>query len=106
MIANEAIIQLETDFISSIMAFVKIALSLVMLSYAFIGKHLIIAKMISFGLGLFVMFILSLIIFIIYLISLAKTFNIKSSMWVKCIEIEIGKHTPHFTSTFNFCICS
>ncbi len=57
MIANEAIIKLDTDFLSSIIAFVKIALSLVMLSYAFIRKNLIIVKMIAFVLGLFVMFI-------------------------------------------------
>ena len=57
MIANEAIIKLDTDFLSSIIAFVKIALSLVMLSYAFISKNLIIVKMTAFVLGLFVMFI-------------------------------------------------
>ena len=57
MIANEAIIKLDTDFLSSMIAFVKIALSLVMLSYAFISKNLIIVKMIAFVLGLFVMFI-------------------------------------------------
>jgi uncharacterized membrane protein (Fun14 family) len=57
MIANEAIIKLDTDFLSSMIAFVKIALSLVMLSYAFISKNLIILKIIAFVLGLFVMFI-------------------------------------------------
>ena len=57
MIANEAIIKLDTDFLSSMTAFVKIALSLVMLSYAFISKNLIIVKMTAFVLGLFVMFI-------------------------------------------------
>ncbi len=57
MIANEAIIKLDTDFLSSMIAFVKIALSLVMLSYAFISKNLIIVKMTAFVLGLFVMFI-------------------------------------------------
>ena len=57
MIANEAIIKLDTDFLSSMIAFVKIALSLVMLSFAFISKNLIIVKMIAFVFGLFVMFI-------------------------------------------------
>ena len=57
MIANEAIIKLDTDFLSSMTAFVKIALSLVMLSYAFISKNLIIVKMTAFVLALFVMFI-------------------------------------------------
>jgi TRAP transporter 4TM/12TM fusion protein len=57
MIANEAIIKLDTDFLSSMIAFVKIALSLVMLSYAFISKNLIIVKMTAFVLALFVMFI-------------------------------------------------
>ena len=57
MISNEAIIKLDTDFLSSMIAFVKIALSLCMLSYAFISKNLIIVKIIAFVLGLFVMFI-------------------------------------------------
>ena len=39
MISNEAIIKLDTDFLSSMTAFVKIAISLVMLSYAFISKN-------------------------------------------------------------------
>ena len=57
MIANEAIIKLDTDLLSSMTAFVKIALSLVMLSYAFISKNLIIVRMTVFVLALFVMFI-------------------------------------------------
>ncbi len=57
MIANEAIIKIDTDFFSSIIAFVKIALSLVMLSYAFISNNLIILKIIAFSFGMFVMFL-------------------------------------------------
>jgi len=57
MISNAEIIKIDTDFLSSMIAFVKIALSLVMLSYAFISKNLIIVKVIAFGLGLIVMFI-------------------------------------------------
>ena len=57
MIANEAIIKIDTDFISSIVAFVKIALSLVMLSYAFISNNLIIYKIMAFCLGMIVMFL-------------------------------------------------
>ena len=57
MIANEAIIKINADFISSIVAFVKIALSLVMLSYAFISINLITYKIIAFCLGMFVMFL-------------------------------------------------
>jgi TRAP-type uncharacterized transport system fused permease subunit len=57
MIANEAIIEIDTDFVSSIVAFVKIALSLVMLSYAFISNNLIIYKIMAFCLGMFVMFL-------------------------------------------------
>ena len=57
MIANEAIIKIETDFVLSILAFVKIALSLVMLSYAFISNNLIIYKIMAFCLGMFVMFL-------------------------------------------------
>ena len=57
MIANEAIIKINTDFISSIVAFVKIALSLVMLSYAFISNNLIIYKIMAFSLEMFVMFL-------------------------------------------------
>ena len=57
MIANEAIIKIETDFILSLLAFVKIALSLVMLSYAFISNNLIIYKLMAFCLGMFVMFL-------------------------------------------------
>mgnify|MGYP005719999709 FL=1 len=57
MIANEAIIKINADFISSLVAFVKIATSLVMLSYAFISNNLIIYKIMAFCLGMFVMFL-------------------------------------------------
>ena len=57
MIANEAIIKIDTDFVLSIVAFAKIALSLIMLSYAFISNNFIIYKIMTFCLGILVMFL-------------------------------------------------
>ena len=57
MIANEAIIKLDTEFFYAIIAFVKIAISLVMLSYALITKSLIFLRLLAFGLGLVLMFV-------------------------------------------------
>ena len=57
MIANDAVIKLDSNFLYAIIAFFKIAVSLVLLSYAFISNNLIILKIIAFGLGMFVMFV-------------------------------------------------
>ena len=57
MIANDAVIKLDSNFLHAIIAFFKIAVSLVLLSYAFISNNLIILKIIAFGLGMFVMFV-------------------------------------------------
>ena len=57
MIANGAVIKLDSEFLHAIIAFLKIAVSLVLLSYAFISNNLIILKIIAFGLGVFVMFV-------------------------------------------------
>ena len=77
MIANDEIIKLDTEFLYAIMAFVKIALSLVMLSYALITKSLIFLRLLAFGLGIDFNVCIKIILFsIIFLISLAKAFNI------------------------------
>ena len=57
MIANESILKLNTEFLLSMYAFIKIALSLIIFSYAIISKNLIILKIIAFGFGLVVLFI-------------------------------------------------
>ena len=56
MIANDEIIKLDTEFLYAIIAFLKIALSLVMLSYALISKSLIFLRILAFGLGMVLMF--------------------------------------------------
>jgi TRAP-type uncharacterized transport system fused permease subunit len=57
MIANDEIIKLDSEFLYAIIAFFKIALSLVMLSYALITKSLIILRLLAFGLGMVLMFV-------------------------------------------------
>jgi len=57
MIANDEIIKLDTEFLYAIIAFLKIAFSLVLLSYSLISANFIIFKIIAFGFGMFVMFI-------------------------------------------------
>ncbi|MDC6453297.1 TRAP transporter large permease subunit, partial [Alphaproteobacteria bacterium] len=57
MIANDEIIKLDTESLYAIIAFVKVAISLVMLSYALITKSLIFFRLLAFGLGMVLMFV-------------------------------------------------
>ena len=57
MIANKSIIELNSTFILSILAFVKIAIGLTLLSYSIISKHNIILRLGGFFISIFIMFI-------------------------------------------------
>ena len=57
MIANKSIIELNSTFILSILAFVKIAIGLTLLSYSIISKHNIILRLGGFLISIFIMFI-------------------------------------------------
>ena len=57
MIANKSIIELNSTFILSILAFVKIATGLTLLSYSIISKHNIILRLGGFFISIFIMFI-------------------------------------------------
>ena len=57
MIANKSIIDLNTTFVFSILAFIKIAFGLTILSYSIISKNNVILRLSGFILSLFIMFI-------------------------------------------------
>lgn len=57
MIANKSIIELNSTFILSILAFVKIATGLTLLSYSIISKHNVILRLGGFFISIFIMFI-------------------------------------------------
>ena len=57
MIANKSIIELNSTFILSILAFVKIATGLTILSYSIISKHNVILRLGGFFISIFIMFI-------------------------------------------------
>jgi TRAP transporter 4TM/12TM fusion protein len=57
MIANKSIIELNSTFILSILAFVKIATGLTLLSYSIISKHNVILRFGGFFISIFIMFI-------------------------------------------------
>ena len=57
MIANKSILDLNTNVFLSLLAFVKIAVSLIMLSFSIIGNYNPFLRIGAFLLGLFVMFI-------------------------------------------------
>ena len=57
MIANKSIIELNSTFILSILAFVKIAIGLTLLSYSIISKHNVILRLGGFFISIFIMFI-------------------------------------------------
>ena len=57
MIANKSILDLNTTILLSLLAFVKIAVSLIMLSFSIIGNYNPFLRIGAFLLGLFVMFI-------------------------------------------------
>jgi len=57
MIANKSIIDLNLTFILSMLAFVKIATGLTLLSYSIISKHNVILRLGGFFISIFVMFI-------------------------------------------------
>ena len=57
MIANKSIIDLNTTFVFSILAFIKIAFGLTILSYSIISKNNVILRLSGFLLSLFIMFI-------------------------------------------------
>jgi hypothetical protein len=57
MIANKSIIDLNSTFILSILAFVKIAIGLTLLSYSIISRHNLLIKLGSFCVSIFIMFI-------------------------------------------------
>ena len=56
MIANKSILDLNSTFFLSLLAFIKIALSLIMLSFSIIGNYNPFLRMAVFFLGLFIMF--------------------------------------------------
>ena len=56
MIANKSILDLNSTFFLSLLAFIKIALSLIMLSFSIIGNYNPFLRMAVFLLGLFIMF--------------------------------------------------
>ena len=57
MIANKSIIELNSTFFLSILAFVKIATGLTLLSYSIISKHNVILRLGGFFISIFIMFI-------------------------------------------------
>ena len=57
MIANKSIIELNSTFILSILAFVKIATGLTILSYSIISKHNVILRLGGFFISIFIMFV-------------------------------------------------
>ena len=57
MIANKSIIELNSTFILSILAFVKIATGLTLLSYSIISKNNVILRLGGFFISFFIMFI-------------------------------------------------
>jgi hypothetical protein len=57
MIANKSILDLNTTILLSLLAFVKIAVSLIMLSFSIIGNYNPFLRIGAFLLGLLVMFI-------------------------------------------------
>ena len=57
MIANKSIIDLNTTFVFSMLAFIKIAFGLTILSYSIISKNNVILRLSGFILSLFIMFI-------------------------------------------------
>jgi len=57
MIANKSIIELNSTFILSILAFVKIATGLTLLSYSIISKQNVILRLGGFFISIFIMFI-------------------------------------------------
>jgi len=57
MIANKSIIELNSTFILSILAFVKIATGLTLLSYSIISKQNLILRLGGFFISIFIMFI-------------------------------------------------
>ena len=57
MIANKSIIELNSTFILSILAFVKIAIGLTLLSYSIISKQNVILRLGGFFTSIFIMFI-------------------------------------------------
>ena len=57
MIANKSIIELNLTFILSILAFVKIATGLTLLSYSIISKHNVFLRLGGFFISIFIMFI-------------------------------------------------
>ncbi len=56
MIANKSILDLNSTFFLSLLAFIKIALSLIMLSFSIIGNYNPFLRIAVFLLGLFIMF--------------------------------------------------
>ena len=56
MIANKSILDLNSTFFLSLLAFIKIALSLIMLSFSIIGNYNPFLRIVVFLLGLFIMF--------------------------------------------------
>ena len=56
MIANKSILDLNSTVLLSLLAFMKIAVSLVMLSFSIIGNHTLFLRIGAFLLGLFIMF--------------------------------------------------
>ena len=57
MIANKSIIELNSTFILSILAFLKIATGLTLLSYSIISKHNVFLRLGGFFISIFIMFI-------------------------------------------------
>jgi hypothetical protein len=56
MIANKTILQLSSDPFLAIIAFIKIAISLVFLSFSIISKSNLVLKLFCFVLSIFIMF--------------------------------------------------
>ena len=57
MIANKSILDLNSTLFLSLLAFIKIAFSLVLLSFSIIGNYFIFIRMAAFFVGLFIMFV-------------------------------------------------
>ena len=57
MIANKSILDLNSTFILSFLAFIKIAFSLIMLSFSIIGNYNPFLRIAAFLLGLLIMFV-------------------------------------------------
>ena len=56
MIANKSILDLNSTVLLSLLAFFKIAIGLIMLSFSIIGNHTLFLRIGTFLLGLFIMF--------------------------------------------------